>query len=123
MNKILQSTRQFILSNDNSLFFQGKFAYGIGSEHTTKQFVWPMSIIMEGLTLMLDNHTKYDLDSVWKRLELSHVETFSMHESFNVDDPKQFTRRWFAWVDSLFAELILTHLDSLEDWLHSRRNI
>ena len=123
MNKILQSTRQFILSKDNSLFFQGNFAHGIGSEHTSKQFVWPMSIIMEGFTLMLDNHTKNDLDSVWTRLEFSHVGTYSMHESFNVDNPKHFTRHWFAWVDSLLAELILTHLDSLEDWLYSRRDI
>jgi meiotically up-regulated gene 157 (Mug157) protein len=94
MNKILQSTRRFILSKNNSLFFQGKYASGIGSEHTQKQFVWPMSIIMEGLTLMIDNKTKNDLDSVWQRLELSHVNTFSMHESFNVDNPKQFTRHW-----------------------------
>jgi meiotically up-regulated gene 157 (Mug157) protein len=53
-----------------------------------------MSIIMEGLTLMIDNKIKNDLDYVWKRLELSHVNTFSMHESFNVDNPKEFTRQW-----------------------------
>lgn len=29
----------------------------------------------------------------------------------------------FAWVDSLFAELVLTHLDQLEEWLLNRRNI
>jgi meiotically up-regulated gene 157 (Mug157) protein len=44
------------------------------------------------LTLMIDNRTKNDFDSVWERLELSHVDTFSMHESFHVDNPKQFTR-------------------------------
>jgi meiotically up-regulated gene 157 (Mug157) protein len=53
-----------------------------------------MSIIMEGLTLIINNETKYDLDSVWKRLELSHVNTYSMHESFNVNNPTQFTRHW-----------------------------
>jgi meiotically up-regulated gene 157 (Mug157) protein len=30
-----------------------------------------------------------------------------MHESFHKDDPEQFTRTWFAWVNTLFGELIL----------------
>jgi meiotically up-regulated gene 157 (Mug157) protein len=49
-----------------------------------------MSIIMEGLT----NNTKTVLDSVWQRLETSHAGTFAMHESFDVNNPKQFTRTW-----------------------------
>lgn len=48
-----------------------------------------MAIIMEGFT-----GTKNDLDYVWKRLEISHADTFSMHESFSVDNPKAFTRQW-----------------------------
>jgi hypothetical protein len=31
-----------------------------------------------------------------------------MHESFNRDDPKKFTRAWFAWANTLFSELVLT---------------
>ncbi len=49
-----------------------------------------MSIIMEGLT----NHSQENLDHVWKRLEISHAGTFAMHESFNVNNPKEFTRTW-----------------------------
>jgi len=30
-----------------------------------------------------------------------------MHESFHKDDPKNFTRAWFAWQNTLFGELIL----------------
>ncbi|CAF1040151.1 unnamed protein product [Rotaria sordida] len=116
-DQLIISTRNFILSKDNPLFYQGQYAYGIGSHHTPIEYVWPMSIIMEGLT----NNSKENLDSVWQRLEASHVETFSMHESFNVNNPKEFTRHWFAWVNSLFAELILVHLDDLENWLKNRR--
>ncbi|CAF3898861.1 unnamed protein product [Rotaria sp. Silwood2] len=117
-DQLITSTRNFILSKDNRLFYQGQYAYGIGSHHTEVHNVWPMSIIMEGLT----NTTKKNLDSVWQRLEVSHAGTFSMHESFNVNNPKHFTRQWFAWVNSLFAELILVHLDELENWLQNRRS-
>ncbi|CAF2914026.1 unnamed protein product [Rotaria sp. Silwood2] len=120
-DQLIQSTRRFILSTNNTFFFQGKYAWGIGSQHTQKNSVWPMAIIMEGLTISIDNNTIKDIDSVWQRLEISHADTFSMHESFNVDNPKQFTRQWFAWVNSLFAELILTHLEQLEDWLQHRQ--
>lgn len=55
-----------------------------------------MSIIMEGMTISINNNnkTKQEFDYVWERLEKSHVETYSMHESFFADDPKMFTRHW-----------------------------
>jgi meiotically up-regulated gene 157 (Mug157) protein len=30
-----------------------------------------------------------------------------MHESFHKDDPARFTRKWFAWANTLFGELML----------------
>jgi meiotically up-regulated gene 157 (Mug157) protein len=30
-----------------------------------------------------------------------------MHESFHKDDPKNFTRKWFAWANTIFGELIM----------------
>ena len=30
-----------------------------------------------------------------------------MHETFDQDDPAQFTRSWFAWANGLFGELIV----------------
>lgn len=30
-----------------------------------------------------------------------------MHESFDPENPSQYTREWFAWANSMFAEMIL----------------
>jgi meiotically up-regulated gene 157 (Mug157) protein len=35
------------------------------------------------------------------------ADTGFMHESFNKDNPKKFTREWFAWQNTLFGELII----------------
>ena len=36
----------------------------------------------------------------------SHAGTNFMHEGFDVDDPKKFTRPWFAWANTLFAQML-----------------
>ena len=87
---MIASTRRFILSKSNPLFYEGQVGNGIGSHHTQAQFIWPMSVVMEGLT----NDSLNNLDTVWQRLEASHAGTFAMHESFNVNNPKDFTRSW-----------------------------
>jgi meiotically up-regulated gene 157 (Mug157) protein len=30
-----------------------------------------------------------------------------LHESFSKADPRQFTRAWFAWANTLFGELVI----------------
>jgi meiotically up-regulated gene 157 (Mug157) protein len=40
-------------------------------------------------------------------LKTTHAGTGFMHESFDQDNPAQFTRRWFAWANTLFGELIV----------------
>ena len=37
----------------------------------------------------------------------THAGTGFMHESFDKDDSSKFTRKWFAWANTLFGELIL----------------
>ena len=39
-------------------------------------------------------------------LQKTHAGTGFMHESFHKDDPKKFTRSWFAWANTLFGELL-----------------
>ena len=45
-------------------------------------------------------------------LMTTDADTGFMHESFNVNDPKDFTRPWFAWQNTLFGELIIHLIDN-----------
>ena len=39
-------------------------------------------------------------------LAKTHAGTNYMHEGFNPNEPKEYTRAWFAWANTLFAELL-----------------
>ena len=39
-------------------------------------------------------------------LENMDAATLLMHEGVHKDDPKQFTRPWFAWANSIFSEFV-----------------
>jgi meiotically up-regulated gene 157 (Mug157) protein len=96
------NTRKFIFSTDNPFHFKGKAAEGIGGPHAGKDMIWPMSIIMKGLTSTNDTEIKNCIET----LRLTHGGTGFMHESFHKDDPKNFTRKWFAWANTLFGEFL-----------------
>jgi len=104
---IYQNTRRFILSDKNPYFFKGKYAEGNGSPHTLSDMIWPMSIIMRSITSKDDN----EIVSCLKMLKNTNANTGFMHESFNKDNPENFTRKWFAWANTLFGEMILKVYD------------
>lgn len=100
-------TRAFVLSDSNPYFFKGKAASGVGSPHTGIGYIWPMGIIIRAFTSTDDQEIVQCLR--WLRDTTAHTDF--MHESFNDNDPADFTRTWFAWANTLFGELIL-HLAS-----------
>ncbi|MEO5997868.1 MAG: glycoside hydrolase family 125 protein [Chitinophagaceae bacterium] len=102
-NPVYQSTRKFLLSDSNPFFFKGKAGEGIGGPHIGMDYIWPMSITMRGLTSINDAEIK----SCLTMLVNSHGGTGFMHESFFKDDAKKFTRKWFAWANTLFGEFVL----------------
>ena len=101
-DEIYQNTRRFLLSKDNPYYFEGKYAKGIGSRHTPENYVWHMALVMQGFTSIDDNEKRELLDM----LVACDADTGFLHEGFNVDNPKEFTREWFTWPDSLFAEYV-----------------
>lgn len=99
---IYQNTRKMILSPANPYFFKGKAGEGIGGPHIGFGYIWPMSIIMRCNTT---NDTE-EIRMCVKMLRDTDGDTGFMHESFQMDDPKDFTRSWFAWVNTLFGEMV-----------------
>lgn len=101
-DSIYQNTRNFILSKDNPYYAVGKYARGVGSPHTAPGFVWHIGIIMQALTSV---DSKEIMDCL-QMLADTHDNTNFMHESFNPDNPSEYSRPWFAWANTLFAEML-----------------
>jgi uncharacterized protein len=99
---IYLSTRAFVLSKNNPYFYEGKAASGIGSPHTPVDYIWPISLCMQGLT----SASREDKFTLLETLMRTDAGTGLMHEGFHKDDPTKFTRPWFAWANSLFAEFV-----------------
>jgi meiotically up-regulated gene 157 (Mug157) protein len=100
---IYQNTRRMLLSESNPFFFKGKAGEGIGGPHVGAEMVWPLSIIIRGLT----SHDSQEMALCLKMLQQSNAGTGFMHESFHKDDASHFTRKWFAWANTLFGEFVL----------------
>lgn len=96
------NTRKVILSDNNPFFYKGKAAEGIGGPHTGADTIWPMSIILRGITSTNDAEIKYCIDTLQK----THAGTGFIHESIYKDDANKFTRKWFAWANTLFGEFV-----------------
>jgi len=99
---IYASTRRFALSKENPYYYEGKAARGIGSPHTPPGYIWHMALSMQGLTAT----TAEEKLEMIAMLEATDADTGFMHEGFHADDPTRFTRKWFAWSNSLFAQLV-----------------
>lgn len=100
---IYQNTRKLVWSKNNPYFFSGASGEGIGGPHIGYNYAWPMSIIMKAMTSTDDQ----EIADCIRMLMNTDGGTGFMHESFNVDNSDKFTRKWFAWANTLFGELIV----------------
>lgn len=102
-DKVYQNTRRFILSKSNPYFYSGTFAKGIGSPHTPENYIWHMSLAMQGITSTSDVEKEEILSTLIK----TDADENMMHEGFDVENPSNFTRPWFSWANAMFAEFVL----------------
>lgn len=103
-DELYVNTRRFILSKDNPYYFEGSAAKGVGSPHTPKNNIWHIALTMQILT----SSDKDEIGQCLEMLSRTHAGTNFMHESFNVDNPENYTREWFAWANTLFAQMLET---------------
>jgi len=100
---LYQRSRKFSLSRNNPWFNEGKYAMGIGGPHVGENKIWPLGLVMQALTSIDDKEILYCL----KTIKNTHAGTGFIHESFHVDNPNDFSRKWFAWANTIFGELIV----------------
>jgi meiotically up-regulated gene 157 (Mug157) protein len=102
-DKVYQNTRKFVLSENNPYFKRGKVAEGISSPHTGLEKIWHLGIIMQAMT----SEDETEIKNCLSMLKRNHAGTGFMHESFDPNNPKDFTRSWFAWANTIFGEMII----------------
>jgi len=100
---VYRNTRKFLFSEFNPYYYRGTAAEGQGGPHSGVNMIWPLGITMRALT----SKDPAEISMCLKTLKNTHAGTGFMHESFNKDDASNFTRKWFAWANTLFGELIL----------------
>ncbi|KOS23210.1 Meiotically up-regulated protein [Escovopsis weberi] len=100
---VYQETKRAMFSRANPYYAEGKTFRGIGGPHVNATYPWPMSQISgifgtddddeirERLAIILENTSKLGL----------------IHESVHIYNSSDYTRPWFAWANSYFAEMIL----------------
>ena len=103
-DELYRNTRRFCLSLHNPYYYEGKRLSGMGSPHTPRRYVWPIALMMQGIT----STDADEIRGIAKTLVNTTAGTGYMHESIDADDDAQYTRSWFAWANSLFAYFVLT---------------
>lgn len=98
------ATRDAILSERNPYFYRGQAATGIGSPHTPGRRVWPIALAVQALT----SNDAAERAHLMATLANTEAGTGMMHESFDADDPRDYTRPWFSWANSMWCELLLS---------------
>lgn len=101
-DEIYQNTRRFLLSEDNPYYFTGTHASGIGSRHTPDGYIWHMALVMQGLTSIDPEEKRHLLHLI----ATTDADTGYLHEGFDASNPANYTRDWFTWPNSLYAEFI-----------------
>ncbi|WP_435890174.1 glycoside hydrolase family 125 protein [Companilactobacillus muriivasis] len=101
------NTRKTILSPENPYYYAGKYGKGLGSPHTPKNYIWHIALAIQGLT----SNDQTEKARLLENMVQTTAGTNMMHEGFNVDNPKEYTREWFSWANMMYCELFLNYFD------------
>jgi len=102
-DEIYKNTRKMLLEKEgNPYYLEGEAFRGIGGPHIGPEHAWPMSLLLQAMTSDNDTEISQCVDLVLNASKLGLV-----HESINVNRIHDYTRSWFAWANSVFAQTIL----------------
>lgn len=99
----LETRKRILSEKTNPYYFAGIAGKGVGGPHEGPAQIWPMAIIVQAIT----SDDDVEIKDCLQMLATTTADTYFMHETFNMNDETQFTRRWFSWANSLFGELII----------------
>ncbi|KAF4219665.1 hypothetical protein CNMCM5878_002724 [Aspergillus fumigatiaffinis] len=100
---VYRNTRKMILDKTgNPYYLTGSAFHGVGGPHIGLQNAWPMSLLVQAMTSDSEAEITECINLVRNSSLLGLV-----HESINVNNIKEYTRPWFAWANSVFAQTIL----------------
>ena len=121
---IYANTRKWVLSSHNPYYYyyagwmhksgrkvriprNPQAIPGIGSPHTRRNYVWPMSLLVEALTDTNASAARAKIEAL-RGLRASWINGFV--ESFSITAPHiAYTRSWFEWPNALWSELLARH--------------
>ncbi len=109
------NTRRFLLSDDHKYHIRGKALEGQSSPHTPPENIWPMATMEQARTSDDDEEIALCLRSIIR----AHPDRLFVNESVNVNNPREFTRPWFAWANSMLGGLIFDLAERKPDVLGS----
>eukprot|EP00037_Helgoeca_nana_P014120 m.131056 g.131056 ORF g.131056 m.131056 type:complete len:577 (+) comp22400_c0_seq1:346-2076(+) len=99
---VMKNTRAWVLSERNPWYYTGTCASGMGSSHIPGPMIWPMALISVAIT----SQDEAEIGRALQMILNSDCGTGFMHESFSASDGCHFTREYFAWPNSYFAEML-----------------
>ncbi|MCJ1328648.1 hypothetical protein MMC10_005325 [Thelotrema lepadinum] len=102
-DEVYHNTRRMILEREgNPYYLAGSAFSGIGGPHIGLKHAWPMSRLVQAMTSDDDHEIMESINVVANSSILGLI-----HESVNVQHAHDYTRSWFAWANSVFAQTIL----------------
>ncbi len=108
---VYRNTRRFLLSKNDPYYYAGSVARGIGSAHTSDGYVWPLAMLIAGMT----STSQAERKTVLSELLASDPGDHLLHESFDPNDPERFSRKDFGWPNALFSEYVMTQFDGVAE--------
>jgi len=97
------ATRKQMLSRNNPYFAAGDGFFGVGGPHVDVFHPWPMSLISS----IYGTDDDQEITQLLYTIANNTAGLGLIHESQSIYSHSDYTRPWFAWANSFFAEMML----------------